>query len=294
VIEQQLSNAIQQVISDGIATKDVKITQARMLTGGDISEAFYVKTNAGDFFVKWNNLHKYPGIFEAEANGLKSLAAVGSLHVPKVVGHGTSGDRAFLVLEFVETQRKQPDFWEVFGKGLARIHQTTHGSFGWEISNYIGSLKQTNTWFENFPSFYVDKRLEPMVKMGFEKNRLSQEDVAQFEKLYHRIDHLVPQEAPSLLHGDLWGGNYLVDAEGHPCLIDPACYYGHREADIAMMRLFGGFSHDVFHHYNLAFPMESGWQDRLPFFNLYPLLVHVNLFGGSYVQQLRDNLKKIK
>jgi protein-ribulosamine 3-kinase len=294
VIEQQLSNAIQQVIAQGIDVPEVKITQARMLTGGDISEAFLMKTTAGDYFVKWNNQQKYPGIFEAEANGLRALASIGALHVPRVIGTGQNGDRTFMVLEFVDTKRKQPDFWEVFGKGLAIIHQTSHHQFGWEIDNYIGSLKQQNPWTDRFADFYVLNRLEPMIQMAYDRGRLDAQELSFFNLLGGRLEQLLPAERPSLLHGDLWGGNYLVNASGMPCLIDPACYYGHREADLAMMRLFGGFSHDIFHHYQQAFPLEKGWQERQPIFNLYPLLVHVVLFAGSYVAQLKEQIKKIK
>lgn len=272
---------------------EIQILQSRMLTGGDINEALLVKTNIGAFFVKWNDATKYQGLFEAEAEGLRTLAAINALHVPHVIGTGSDGVHVFLVLEFVETERKKPDFWETFGKGLAQIHRATAPQFGWGHNNYIGSLHQKNTWETDFETFYVQNRLQPLVQLAFDRKRITETDVAQFEKLYPTIGNRVPAEKPALLHGDLWGGNYLVNHNGLPCLIDPAVNFGHREADLAMMRLFGGFTNDIFHHYNLAFPLEKGWAERLPLFNLYPLLVHGILFGGSYIQQMREHLHKL-
>jgi len=293
VIGPQLSQAIKDVIARAIPTDSIEILQTRMLTGGDINEALLVKTNVGAFFVKWNSAAKFQGLFEAEADGLRALAKTNALHVPHVIGCGSDGVHVFLVLEFVETMRKRPDFWEVFGKGLAEMHKTTAPQFGWEHNNFIGSLPQQNNWETDFEKFYVENRLQPLVKRAADKQRIHSDDVAAIEALYTQINQRIPATTSSLVHGDLWGGNYLVNHLGHPCVIDPAVHFGHREADLAMMRLFGGFANDVFHHYNLAFPLEKGWAERLPFFNLYPLLVHVILFGGSYLQQLREQLKKL-
>ncbi|MCH8553543.1 MAG: fructosamine kinase family protein [Schleiferiaceae bacterium] len=292
MIGPDISKAIENTIAASVSATDVKILQARLLTGGDINEAFLVRTQVGEFFVKWNKKDKYPGIFNAEANGLRALQQVGSLQVPNVIGIGTDAKRDFLILEYIQTQRKKPNFWEAFGKGLAAIHQTSSEKYGWEEDNYIGSLRQNNTWIKDFDAFYVTNRLEPMLKLAVDKGRIPAADLSTYQLFCDKFATYVPQEVPALLHGDLWGGNYIVNAEGLPCVIDPAVSFGHRESDLAMMRLFGGFSHDVFHYYNQYFPLEKGWQERVPVFSVYPLLVHVVLFGGSYIAKLKDTVKK--
>ena len=197
---------------------------------------------------------------------------------------------AFLLLEHIEGGLKNTAFWEDFGRSLARLHATTNERFGLERDNYIGSLKQTNTPYAYWDVFFNHCRLEPQVKMARDKQRLGMGEVLRFERLYMKLAALFPPEPPALLHGDLWSGNFLCDQFNKPALIDPAVYFGHREMDIAMTKLFGGFEPAFYSAYNAERPMEQGWEERVDLCNLYPLLVHVNLFDGGYAQQVRDVL----
>ncbi|MBN4073018.1 fructosamine kinase family protein, partial [Crocinitomix catalasitica] len=166
--------------------------------------------------------------------------------------------------------------------GLAKLHQCTANDFGLDHTNFIGSLQQQNERKTTWTDFLLTQRFEPMLKMAMDSGHISSSELAQFSKFERHAVDIWPEEPPALLHGDLWSGNYLPAENDEPCIIDPAVYYGHREIDIGMMHLFGGFSNELFEAYNEVFPMEKNWQDRIPYNQLYPLLVHVNLFGRSY------------
>src|SRR6185436_7332699 len=181
------------------------------------------------------------------------------------------------------------------GRGLAALHKFGAPYFGLDHDNFIGSLDQANDRRAAWADFYRDLRLEPLVARAAERGLVGVQLRRDFERLFERLDSLVgPAEAPARLHGDLWGGNLHVDERGQPCLIDPAVYGGHREIDLAMMRLFGGYGPRVFDAYEEAWPLSEGHERRTPLYQLYPLLVHVNLFGSGYVGQatraLRDAL----
>jgi protein-ribulosamine 3-kinase len=154
----------------------------------------------------------------------------------------------------------------------------------------MGSLPQSNKKHESWADFFIAERLMPMVKMAIGKRLLDNADAAKFDKLYKNLPGIFDEEAPSLIHGDLWGGNYLVDIDENPYLIDPALTYGHREFDIAMTTLFGGFSNEFYGAYRESFPLAKGWEGRIDLWNLYPLLVHLNLFGMWYLGQVRGCL----
>jgi protein-ribulosamine 3-kinase len=261
------------------------------VSGGSINQAYRLEVDGERFFIKVNSASKYPLMFELEAKGLQGLRAEGGPQIPEFVANGYADDDAFLILRWIESGRKPTEFGEVFGKQLATLHRQTHKLFGWEEDNYIGSLFQSNSRLKKWHEFYIINRLDPHVEMAFNSGLLSKQHIRNFNTLYSKLDSLVPDEVPALIHGDLWGGNYLVDANGEPVLIDPAVYYGHREMDLAMMYLFGGFDHEVFDHYHANFPLENGWRDRVPLNQLYPLLVHVNLFGLGYVGQVDGALQ---
>ncbi|MCB9168889.1 MAG: fructosamine kinase family protein [Flavobacteriales bacterium] len=270
----------------------VDIEQADPVGGGSINDAWRLATNAGPFFLKTNSADRFPSLFEAEADGLQRLQAADALRVPTVIAFGEDHDDTFLLLEHIEQDLRTEAFWERFGTGLAALHRHTWGHFGLERDNHIGSLEQVNTPLDSWAEFFIHRRLEPMLKMARDHRRVEAGMAFRFERLFHKLDGLFPHEPPALLHGDLWSGNFLCAADGAPVLIDPAVYYGHREMDIAMSRLFGGFEAGFYTAYNAAWPLEQGWQDRLDLCNLYPLLVHVNLFGGGYVAQVEGVLRK--
>jgi fructosamine-3-kinase len=201
---------------------------------------------------------------------------------------------AFVVLEWIETGAPRSDHDEQLGRGLAALHRSGAGGFGFEEDNFIGRLHQSNTRHASWASFYAEERIGAQVRLGRKSQRLPAQVAAGLDELLLELPSLCgPEEPPARLHGDLWAGNALVDAAGAPCIIDPAVYGGHREMDLAMMRLFGGFSARVFEAYEEAWPLAPGHRERIDLYQLYPLLVHVNLFGGSYVGSVERALRSV-
>lgn len=258
--------------------------------GGSINDCYRLVTNSGTFFVKVNSADRYPSMFEAEADGLHRLGDTATVRVPKVIAVGEDHDDAYLLLEHIEAGVPTTAFWRKAGQQLAALHQCSAPLFGLERDNYIGSLPQLNTPCTTWPEFFISRRLEPLVKRARDHHRLSDADALRFERLYLRLPSLFPEEPPALLHGDLWNGNVLCDSTGDPVVFDPAVYYGHREMDIAMMRLFGGPDPAFMASYNEVRAPQPGWEARMDLCNLYPLLVHADLFGGRYPQQVREIL----
>jgi len=272
----------------------LKILSFKPQYGGDINTSFKLETSRGDFFIKLNDANIYPGMFEKEARGLETLRATRTVYVPQVILTGEADHVAYLVLEYIENDgRKDTRFWQNFGRKLAALHRHTNTYYGFEEDNYIGSLIQINTPDTSWANFYIEKRLKYQLKLALNKGLFSPEDAELFEELYERLPHILPEELPHLLHGDLWAGNFLTNRRHGPVLIDPAVYYGSREVDLAMTLLFGGFTDEFYAAYHEAFPLQPGWQSRMHIYQLYPLLVHANLFGGSYVQSVMRKLRLI-
>jgi len=289
-----LPKAIQQSIIEFLTkkgAKPVEILSLRPLSGGSINEAYQLKTSYGDYFLKYNDSSKYPEMFEKEARGLSLLRSAYEIDVPEVLSFAKAGPDDFLLLEYLDSADQAPDFWEDFGDSLAKLHNHHSDNFGLDHDNYMGSLYQYNNVHDVWTAFFIEERLERQVKLARENGAISRGDVTGFERLYRRLDEIFPETRPSLLHGDLWSGNYMINNKGHASLIDPAVYYGHPEIDIAMTTLFGGFDSKFYNSYNQHNPLENGWENRLDIYNLYPLMVHVNLFGGGYlgsVQRIID------
>lgn len=290
-----LSGSLAELLSHHLSRylgSNVDIELARPVGGGSINDAYRLETNEGRFFVKVNSADRFPSMFEAEADGLKRLSAAATVRVPNVIAVGEDRDDSYLLLEHVESGTKSASFWEQFGRSLAQLHRITNGHFGLERNNYIGSLHQANTPHAKWEEFFIRCRLEPLVEMARDAGRIGMGDVLRFERLYARLPALFPEEPPALLHGDLWSGNILCGERNDPVLIDPAVYYGHREMDIAMTRLFGGFDDGFYAAYNAEHPLGAGWMDRADLCNLYPLMAHVILFGGGYAAQVRAALRR--
>lgn len=285
MLPDELRKSVESTLSTQFE-KQVEISEIRSVGGGCINEAFSLNTNAGRYFIKYNSAVAYPAMFKKEAAGLKILADAKAISVPKVIASGESGKLAFLILEHIENGTPDRNFWNEFGTKLADLHRNTSDYFGLDHDNYIGSLIQSNRVHPDFISFLISERIELQLKEARNKGAFSQSETRYFDSLFNTLPNIIPAEKPALIHGDLWSGNYMITANASPCLIDPAVYYGHREADIAMTQLFGGFKPEFYHAYNQAWPMEKGWQKRMDIFNLYPLLVHVNLFGGGYAAQV--------
>ncbi len=266
--------------------KQFKIQNSTSIGGGCINNTAVVHTNKGRFFIKWNNKKLYLGMFEAELKGLDILNNTGCIIVPKPLFTGETEDVSYLFMEYLESGFKKTDFWERFGQNLAALHKQTNDFFGLEHDNYIGSLNQSNTYCSSWTEFYISQRLERQLGCAHDTYHLSGALLSKFQNLFNELAHIYPVEPPALLHGDLWNGNFIVAQDGSPCIIDPAVYYGHREMDLAMSRLFGGFSYEFYSSYHNAYPLEKGWEQRVDICNLYPLLVHLNLFGTAYLQQI--------
>jgi protein-ribulosamine 3-kinase len=270
----------------------INITAVSPVSGGSINSAYCLHTANEKYFVKVNSKSLYPGMFKAEAAGLNLIAKTSTITVPKVVLQGNVNDESLLVLEWIDARRPTMKTSELLGVQLAKIHFCTAGYFGLNDDNYMGSLHQSNKKHDTWSDFFISERLMPMVKMAVDKHLLTSKHVSDFEQLYKRLPGLFTEEPPSSIHGDLWGGNYLISEAGCPYLIDPAISYGNREFDIAMTTLFGGFSDGFYAAYNNALPLNKGWEGRLDLWNLYPLLLHLNLFGMGYLAQVVGCLKR--
>lgn len=289
-----LSQLIEYIASrlTALTGQAVKVININTISGGSINQAYRLQTTAGHFMLKLNSRMAYPDMFTREAEGLKAIAGRGAIAVPNVILQDDFEDQSFLLMAWIDTRRPTDKAFQQLGRQLAALHQNTAVSFGFEYDNYIGSLAQSNRSHHTWSDFLIIERLQPMLKLAVDNRLVNSLDVQHFEDLCRSLPELFEEEQPSLLHGDLWGGNYLIDTNEKPYLIDPAVYYGHREMDIAMTTLFGGFGDSFYHAYLETCPLKPGWRERLDLWNLYPLLVHVNLFGGNYVGQVRAALKK--
>jgi fructosamine-3-kinase len=262
------------------------------IAGGDVNQAFRVDLTGGRrVFVK-HRADAPAGVFTAEAEGLDWLRVAGAPRVPEVVAVRDEAPR-FLALEWIERGSPAADHDEALGRALAALHRAGAVSFGLEHDNFIATIPQSNAPAATWPEFYATRRLEPLVRRAADAGRLQPATVARFGRLTDRLADLCgPAESPARLHGDLWGGNAMVDTGGSPVLIDPAVYGGHREVDLAMMRLFGGFAPRGFDAYQETFPLAPGHDERVGLWQLWPLLVHVVLFGGSYAGSLERTLAR--
>ncbi|MCX6249324.1 MAG: fructosamine kinase family protein [Bacteroidetes bacterium] len=272
--------------------KELKIHYDNPLSGGSINSVYQLNTNEGDYCLKYNQSSAYPGIFEKEAMGLELLRSSRGIRVPGVITVQKTERYSFLLVEYIMAGPRTEDFFSDFGHSLAHLHQNYGEAFGLGHDNYMGSLEQCNTIHQDWTSFFIEERLEKQLLLTGNKGYFSSSDIAHFQHLYRQLPSLCPVEKPSLLHGDLWCGNFIVSEEGKACLIDPAVYYGHREIDIAMSTLFGGFDTEFYNAYNEVFPMEKGWKERMDIYNLYPLLVHLNLFGAGYLGIITRFIRK--
>lgn len=232
-------------------------------------------------------------MFEAELAGLNLLRETGTVKVPRVISTGNTGKTTWLLMEFLEAGRLQKSAWGRLGSDLASLHRETHAMFGLGQNNYMGSLRQVNTPHGTWAEFYILCRLEPQLRLAHESELLSSLQLRKIEHIFPRLSEIIPIEPPSLLHGDLWNGNRITGSDGFYWLIDPAVYYGHREADLAMTRLFGGFAPEFYDAYSAVFPLQSGYEQRVGIHNLYPLLIHLNLFGTGYLGQVMEAVNSI-
>ncbi len=282
-----MNRSLTRAVAEALGTE---VGSASPVGGGDINEAYAVELIDGrEVFVK-TNPRPPATMFPTEARGLEWLREADALRVPEVL----AVTEEFLALEMLHSARPASDYDERFGRGLAALHRFGAKRFGLDHDNFIGRLPQANDPCDDWVEFYRSRRLEAQLHKAADDGLASAKLQRQFETLFGRLGELVgPAEPPARLHGDLWGGNKHVDDTGGPCVIDPAVYGGHREVDLAMMQLFGGFGAQVFDAYDEAYPLAPGWRDRVPLYQLYPILVHVNLFGGGYLGSVQSALDKL-
>lgn len=260
--------------------------------GGGINKAFRIQTPEGPFFLKIHPATPHPDLLEREAAGLNLLNTCRSLTIPQPVANGIAGPWQYLLLEWCDRGAPAQDAQARLGASIAHLHRMTSTRFGLETDNYIGDLPQINTPLATWAEFYGTCRIQPLVKILADRGHLSTRELQAANRLCTRLDTLFPEEPPGLLHGDLWSGNYMINPTGYASLFDPAVYYGHREMDIGMSRLFGGFSDAFYQGYQQVYPLQAGWDKRLRYTQLYPLAVHAILFQGPYISQVREILRE--
>lgn len=264
-----------------------KIVKFNYVSGGCISDSRIIQTDSGNqYFIKLSNQNE-TDMFVKEANGLTEIKSTKEIRVPDVI----YCDDQLLILELINSSNPKKNFFEDFGRRFAKMHKHYSQSFGFYENNYIGSTVQINLPEEDelndWTKFYFNKRLLFQFKLA-EKNGYVNDSLRKsFTKLENIIESILSCNniKPSLLHGDLWSGNFIVDENGYVCLIDPAVNYGHREADLAMTKLFGGFSKEFYFAYDEEFRLEAGYEFRENIYKLYHVLNHLNLFGTSYLSQ---------
>jgi protein-ribulosamine 3-kinase len=282
---------VQQWLNDTIGAAPASL-QFTPVSGGSINETYRITAGEQSFFCKLNSLSTFPALFDTEQKGLALLGQQAVIRVPQVAICAHAGNEQILILEWIERGLKTDSFWATFGEQLAALHHVQAGSFGLNVNNYMGALPQNNQPADNWIDFFIHQRLQPQVQMAINRQLLEPAHARLFEKLYQRLGELFPAEPASLLHGDLWSGNFLCDDTGKPVLIDPAVYYGHRSMDMAMTTLFGGFDALFYESYQYHFPLPANYRQQWELCNLYPLLIHLNLFGKSYLADILNTIRR--
>ena len=265
-----------------------RINQFSAVGGGSINAAYRYAIDGHQFFIKYNN--EVEGIIEKEVDGLKAISKVNCIATPEVIAFDKKDGYEILVLPFITGALKTENAWKNFGRQLAEMHQQDAPHYGWYQNNFIGSLQQTNKKTPNFIEFFMDQRLKPQIELALKKHYFSSQEVDQFEQLFKKLHEILPDTKPSLVHGDLWSGNFMIGEKETPYLIDPSIHYNFRETDMAFTHLFGGFNKEFYEAYNYHLPLENEFEKRIPLYNIYPLLVHLNLFGRGYYSSVMNNL----
>ncbi|MEX2160844.1 MAG: fructosamine kinase family protein [Anaerolineales bacterium] len=264
------------------------VTGEQSVGGGCINNGARLQTEGGATFFLKTNAHAPADMFAREAEGLAELRGDHGPRLPDAL----LWNQEFILLEDLAPAPRVHDYSEILGRQLAALHKRTKDLFGFEQDNYLGSTPQPNKWTKDGHEFFAEQRLNYQARLARDKDELTRAEAAQVERLAARLPELVPAQPASLTHGDLWGGNAIADNRGQPALIDPAAHYGWAEAELGMTALFGGFDSAFYRAYEESRPLDKGWRNRLPIYNLYQLLNHLNLFGAGYHAQVIEVLRR--
>jgi fructosamine-3-kinase len=315
-----IASILTEVLARSAGAEATGSLQVRAVGGGSINNAYQITTKQQQhWFCKINDARAFPDLFVLERQGLALLERTGAIRVPQVIACEVVAGKQVLVMEWIGEGQRSGRFWTRFGSQLAQLHQATGTHFGLSVpgpgrddphaesvdsrsagfgaspvaapNNYMGSLPQSNVPAPEWNEFFRDQRMHPQVKLAMDNGLLGAAEVRHFQGLYKVLDTIFEKEPPSLLHGDLWSGNFLCDEQERPVLIDPAVYYGHRSMDLAMTTLFGGFEQSFYEAYAWHHPFPSNYRQQWDICNLYPLLVHLNLFGKSYLRNILHTIQ---
>lgn len=268
----------------------LQILRHQAVRGGDIAGSYLLHTPEGPLFVKTLEGPQAYDMLTAEAGGLAALRGPGTIPVPEVYQCAKTGFGAALLMEYIPAGNGSDTSQEALGRSLALLHQSGSDAFGWIRDNYIGSLPQNNPREQEWASFFARHRLAFQFDLALSSGLMEAGQIPDVDFMVEKIESLMPEVRPALLHGDLWGGNYLISKNNTPYLIDPSVYFGHSEVDLAMSHLFGGFSPRFYGAYFEVSPAQPGFDDRMTLYQLYYLLVHLNLFGRSYLASVTDSV----
>lgn len=285
-----LQTAILQKLAEPLSSGQTLHLQP--VGGGSINHTYRLSFASKTFFCKQNSATKFPHLFQKERQGLCLLADQGIIRTPAVLNCFEADGEQVLLLEWIEEGNPTAAFWKKFGEQLARLHLVSAERFGLATDNYMGSVPQQNTLHKSWCAFFSAERLAPMVARCVDKKLLSGTVVSQFDTLQQKLPEIFDKEKPSLLHGDLWSGNFLCNTAAEPVLIDPAVYFGHRSVDLAMTTLFGGFAPSFYDAYRHYFPLPRNYHEQWAICNLYPLLIHLYLFGRQYLAPIEQTLNR--
>lgn len=287
---QQLLHSISRKLKGYYS--DIELLSATPRSGGDISLALSVETTHGIWFVKYRTQNTPADFYEKEFQGLMLLReANASFIIPKPLCFDQTESFSYLIMECLKTGRRPENFGALSGTALAELHRNSNEKFGLHFNNYMGSIPQSNNFYSDWADFFANERILPLALKACREQKLPNNFYHRCERLCQRLNDIVPREKPSLVHGDLWAGNLMCAWPHTPAIYDPACYFGHRETDLAMTKLFGSFDTSFYQSYIEHFPLEKNWEQRIELMNLYPLLIHVLIFGAAYAQQTLFVLK---
>src|SRR5829696_2172720 len=292
MIQLPLKAAINDRVSQHFDGRNSTI-QFQSIGGGSINQTYKLSFANKAIFCKINSGTKFPHLFQRESSGLELIRKQGIIQAAEVFDCFEANGMQILLLKWIHEGERSESFWKKFGEQLAALHHITAVDFGLDEDNFMGSVPQSNRPSVNWTNFFVEQRLNPLLQLCTSKKLLSYRCCQQFENLYQQVPNIFDKEQkPALLHGDLWSGNFMCNQGSEPVLIDPAVYFGHPSVDLGMTTLFGGFAPSFYEAYRFHSPFPSNYEEQWQVCNLYPLLIHLYLFGSSYLTQVEQTLSR--